>query len=731
MLWGLAAATIPIVIHLLNRRRHQSIEWGAMKFLLESMAQQSKRVRVEELLLMLLRMGLLALLALAMAQPVIQNPYLSQLGRSRQDVVLVLDGSMSTAVEVEEISNFRRQTRLAERIINALREGDTVRVMVASNVPTWLSPSAQYVTRKTRLRLAKQLAVLEPTTGGLDMARCLDEALLGSVEGRNQVRKVFVLTDGQRQGWRLEARRPWDYVVQALDGLAIRPEIRVVRAGEVPTDFANAGIVDVRMSRRVVGTDRPVSFLVTVSNSGTEPQPARSLEWSAGGRTGLAAPVSALLPGQKTTVSISHQFRKGESVLLELRLTDPDDLPLDDVWSHAIQVHANLEVLLVDGDPLRGRLASELAYFRAALDPGNPQRKVGDALVRYKVVTLARLAKVKLSDYDAVVLANVVRLPAGFADRLDQYVRRGGGLLVCPGDRVNLTFYNEALFRDGSGLLPASMGEAVGDVEDRDSAAKVALPGSDHPAMRLLADSDRLDLPEARVYRRFVIDREGLREGVAILLATTGGELLAVEKAHGKGRVIQTGFPLDTAWSNLPLRNAYVVLAHEWVYYLADALMPRWNVRPGEPLIVSVPAQGAGATAKMVGPAGITTAVPGRVEGDRIVFRFAATESPGQYRLQVPTGEGKTTDRLFCVLPDADEINFQLLSDEELAHLTDRIGLTSDQTPGDLLMSMTAQGPGRAVWQWFAIGVLLLLVVEVWMTRHMSSRRRAAAASGR
>ena len=95
----------------------------------------------------------------------------------------------------------------------------------------------------------------------------------------------------------------------------------------------------------------------------------------------------------------------------------------------------------------------------------------------------------------------------------------------------------------------------------------------------------------------------------------------------------------------------------------------------------------------------------------------------------MPTGEGKTTDRLFCVLPDADEINFQLLSDEELAHLTDRIGLTSDQTPGDLLMSMTAQGPGRAVWQWFAIGVLLLLVVEVWMTRHMSSRRRAVASA--
>src|SRR3954451_12767885 len=94
MLAGLAAMAIPILIHLLNRRRYDVVDWGAMQFLQISETTR-RRILIEELLLMALRIGLLAVLVLALAAPMVEWKPLSRLSRPSRDVVVVIDGSAS------------------------------------------------------------------------------------------------------------------------------------------------------------------------------------------------------------------------------------------------------------------------------------------------------------------------------------------------------------------------------------------------------------------------------------------------------------------------------------------------------------------------------------------------------------------------------------------------------------------------------------------------------------
>ena len=68
MLVGLVGAALPVVIHLLNRRRGDVIDWGAMQFL-EPGRRSRRRIRLAEILLMAARMALLALVVLALARP--------------------------------------------------------------------------------------------------------------------------------------------------------------------------------------------------------------------------------------------------------------------------------------------------------------------------------------------------------------------------------------------------------------------------------------------------------------------------------------------------------------------------------------------------------------------------------------------------------------------------------------------------------------------------------------
>src|SRR5438552_11762095 len=69
MLWGSLATGIPIALHFFFRSRYRTVPWAAMKFLLTSIEQTSRRLRFQELLLLVLRCVILVLLALALSRP--------------------------------------------------------------------------------------------------------------------------------------------------------------------------------------------------------------------------------------------------------------------------------------------------------------------------------------------------------------------------------------------------------------------------------------------------------------------------------------------------------------------------------------------------------------------------------------------------------------------------------------------------------------------------------------
>src|SRR5260370_31927373 len=98
MLLGLAGLAIPIIIHLLHRRRFEVVDWGAMQFLQISETTR-RRLLLEEIILMILRMGLIGILVLGLAAPFAVSSLFAKIMHDRpsRDVVLIFDGSASMA----------------------------------------------------------------------------------------------------------------------------------------------------------------------------------------------------------------------------------------------------------------------------------------------------------------------------------------------------------------------------------------------------------------------------------------------------------------------------------------------------------------------------------------------------------------------------------------------------------------------------------------------------------
>src|SRR5688572_12364864 len=100
------AGSVPIIIHLINRKRFRIVTWAAMRFLLAAQRKNTRRMRIEQLILLLLRTAIVLLLVMAMASVM---PWSEQLwfklfpesavqaasGSRRTHKILVIDGSVS------------------------------------------------------------------------------------------------------------------------------------------------------------------------------------------------------------------------------------------------------------------------------------------------------------------------------------------------------------------------------------------------------------------------------------------------------------------------------------------------------------------------------------------------------------------------------------------------------------------------------------------------------------
>src|SRR5438067_9171797 len=136
LLFGLAALAIPPIVHLLNRRRFDVVDWAAMQFLQLS-ERTRKKIFLEQLLLMLVRMGLILILVLGVASPWVRLPWLAQIApRPNRDAVIILDGSYSMAYAKDGRTAHDAAREWAGEFLNRLQPGDAVAVFQAKQVPT-------------------------------------------------------------------------------------------------------------------------------------------------------------------------------------------------------------------------------------------------------------------------------------------------------------------------------------------------------------------------------------------------------------------------------------------------------------------------------------------------------------------------------------------------------------------------------------------------------------------
>lgn len=722
MLAGLAGISLPVIAHLLSKKKYNVVQWGAMQFL-ELGRETRRRVRLEEFLLLLLRILIIALIVLLMARPWASGGMFKHLVSTQpRDVVIVLDSSFSMGWEEGARTPHQRAIDWAQNLLADLGSEDTVALLDVRDQVRGVIEKPTHDLEWVR----DELRAIPPPSGSSNLAEACSHAVQVLSETTNLSREIIVLTDGQARCWSTDDASRWLRFDELRQQPAVKPRVWVVNFGsQGPAERRNFSVGPLKLSRELTVTDFPVRIATTIRYTGGTQPVYKRVDFEIDGQPVPDRSVSVQLqPDGETTVEFEHRFSTVGSYVIGVSV-DGDSLPGDNSSQAAISVTEAIPVLLVDGDDHLDPTRDETFFARAALSP--PRQET--PWVRATNVDLSEWHGDRLSDYAAVILANVESLTGEQQEALLWYVKAGGGVLWALGDKCRADGYNGELFR--SGLFPAPLKQIARDeaVANPDEASPGVRVDEDSLEMPWLANfrSDRDGtLPDARFESWWELDlsgdgaeRDKDRPAPVIAARYTSGPPFLISSDLDRGRILVMTSPLDADWSTLPAKTDYVPLLHEMIFYLSSAGSKR-NVAPGVPLLLPVAEDFPRDDFAFYDPQREEHDV--RISGtsQRPVAQLTDTLLPGVYSLErKPRGSDPTTREFFVVDFDRGESDLTPLDKIELAFLKKDGRMTFIQTLDELRDGMMTDNSRAELWPWFGFLFLGMLVFEVFMTRRL------------
>jgi len=634
MLIGLGLIAIPIAIHLFNKSRFNIEPWGAMMFLKKAIEVRAQRIKLEQILLLILRSLLLVLFVLALSRPISNFG-----GGSPTDPtthVIILDGSYSMHQGVGQNNTFTRARRSALQVVDRMHDGDSMLVILAGTRPRLLFPRPSFDKKFLRDKLLLTETGKDQT---MDLPKALEHAYWLLEQSSLPRHRIYVLTDGQEHGWRSKQKGRWERVARHADLQKVTPSLYVVE--HQPSDtMRNTAVVKVTPRTPIVDIFRPTKFLVELANYGGDNETIH-VEFFVDGEL-CGEKDAACTPGL-TTVEFDHAFtpiendnkwktdgpRSWHYITVEI---EEDDIDEDNTFALALEVQHAIPILIVEGTDAEDTFDSEGGLLELALQSANDPGKQGlFEVTRRKLFELPDEIQ-KLDNYKTIILANIPSLSRDFQFALEQFIEQGGGLLVTLGDQVEANRYN-LMSNNGQGVIPATLKKI------RTCGERPFLPsfpaGTGTHVLNIFDTTRTRILTEVRVEKFWACKPAE----DAVTLAMFGDLPFLIYRHYGEGRVALWTTSANMKWTTFPVKQDYLPLLQNLVTYLSASIRPPINLAQGEMLIYGLRKPPASDVkdadlCTIIGPDQIRHKVVGQHVAGKWVVEWENTMQPGIYTVQ-------------------------------------------------------------------------------------------------
>ena len=577
---GLAALglAVPVLIHLWSRNQKFETKWAAMELLKKAMIARSRKIQIEDYILMLLRALALLLIAVALLRPIFNTGGAGGMGDRNVGVVIAIDASYS--MNHGEPARFEKAIGQTREILATLQEGDPVSIVLMSQQPEVIFRRTGYDATAFNKAL-DDLGKASSQPLNIEHNLTLIDELVGEL--KTATRECYLITDAQASDWQTLSD-------QAKSSLQKIGEGSRLMMATVPTSGAeNLAITHFAYSAGSLQRGGSARFTADVRNTGALRVEAANVEFFVEGTLKARQDLPPIEAGETRSVSFFTSFNNPGDVALSARLSK--DAMADDNERFVIaKISPTIRVLCIDGDlpnstrkdPIGGYYLVRALRLRHDVDEDSP--------VKLTHIDPSDISRENLDEYDLVVLVDVPNISEGLGKRLGQFTNRGGGLMVFLGDQLDVEGYNKNLVNDEGPVLPARLTEVVKH-DNPSEGWQIAQIKSTHPLARVVSSLPRDLTASARFHT--AVRAVPMPNSDTILEFDGGMPLLVTHRDPLKGRVMLFTSSADRSWNNLPLHPLFTILLQQSATMLSsDPQLGQGLV--GEPSVINLPGRMVG-----------------------------------------------------------------------------------------------------------------------------------------
>ena len=675
VLFAAAAALIPLIIHLFSKRRVKIVEFSSLKHLKAMQRRQVRRLKIRQLLLLILRMLIILAVVLAFARPTLQEGGIGS--HASVSAVILFDNSASMSRYVADGNLFELARKRTEELLSTFGEADQV-ALLPLDANTGNDKAVRFATAATATDL---LTRLQPGSSEADLQSNLDKALELLENSDNLNQEIYLVTDQQHRNL------PERTMLSQSDARICFIELPLQKVD-------NCGITGIDFGGQLLMPGHEFELSATVKNYSSDDRDDLIASLYMNGvrvsQTDVLAPA-----GQETVVrftrSVSHTgFHSGW-----IELSD-DKFALDNRFYFSLHIPNRFNVLVIRGD-----YAAD--FVSLALTPSTDVNQYWSV----KQADPDQLSGVNFRDYDVVILSGAPPLTKTYVERLWSFVDRGKSLFVTYSAETDVDQFNR-MWSPTTGVIIDQPAKTSFSRAGYYTFSSVDL---EHPIFSVFGFENGKP-PEVKFYTLPTLRLEG---DSRVLLRFSGDRPALVENRYGRGHVLTFTGPMSPSYSDITGHAFFVPFISRIVEYLASDLSTvELDLTVGEPIARSVNIRGSVQTPiRMQTPDSSVYSIPPEEESDRLLFRPYPINLPGIYSASYL---GQELDRFALNLNPAEAD----LSAVDYEQMVSALGVRDPHRflpDTDLITAVSELRFGKELWQLLLWIAALLLLAEMLLAR--------------
>ncbi len=685
VLLGLFAASIPVLIHMLNLRKLRRIDFSTLAFLKELQKNKIRKIKLKQWLLLALRILIILFLVMAFARPTIKGIAIGGTSSAaKTTAVFVLDDTYSMSVVDAKGSLLNQAKSEILELLKQIQEGDDVALVLVSD------------NSKKEIKTTGNLSDFEKRVGDVTVSSSsgmIHNAIVKAAkildESKNFNKEIYILSDFQTG--RLSGNESLSDLGQILNN-----KVRIYTIDYSGKEVFNLGIDQFKSENQIFEKGKPVNFNVTLTNYSNQQVKNAVVSLYLNGERSSQQSVT-IGPGNSKIISI-QAVPKSTGFIDAIAEIEDDDILQDNKRYLNFYIPDKIPVIIFSEDQ------QDTKYLKLALTAGDDK-----SLIEITEKNLGQLSSIDLNQFDVVLIVGADKITG--IDRLKNYINTGGSLFLIPGENTYGENFNNLLQNLN---LPGVSG-IFGKNNSTDNSVTFDKTEFNHPIFAdIFSNRDKKKIESPDFYHFFKISTQG--KGNNIISLMDGSSFLS-EYRIGEGKVLLMNTAPLLSWSNLPLKGIFVPLINKSVFYLASKERQNDDYIAGMPVTISLAKQ-TSAQIKIENPEKREEYITLNKELRNNFIGYDKTNVAGTYKIF----SGKNLIDEISVNTDPKESVTKYLSDSDFEHYLNKIDfkgnhiiIKKDQNPADIIMQSRF---GSELWKYFILVALILALIEMAVARN-------------